>query len=371
MPLPWRNDAEFDVTRDSGMIKLVVRTSAAAQARGNSMAMPSNPLSDSAIPLIDLAPISDGSLSGARQIAPELRRALEDIGFLMIINHGVPQDLIDRTFAQAKRFHDQDMAAKRAVLMNAHNNGYMAMGRYNVRTSRVSEDAMPDMNEAFFIKRERPADDPLVLANRRFAGPNEWPTDLPGFREAILDYTGVVDAMARRLLPALALALELAPDTFDAAFAESQFSFRLSHYPPARRRPGQYGIAPHTDANFMTFLPQSGVPGLQVRMASGEWRDVPHVPGSYVVNTGDMLHRWTNGRFKSTPHRAVPPEDRARYAIPYFFGPHLDTLISCLPSCCSADNPPQYPPITYSDYISWWYDANYNAADQDDLQASG
>ncbi|MDP6829727.1 MAG: 2-oxoglutarate and iron-dependent oxygenase domain-containing protein [Alphaproteobacteria bacterium] len=331
------------------------------------MSTSTDPQTGNAIPLIDLAGLTADEPSAARDLVPDMRHALEEIGFLMIVNHGVPQALIEQTFAQAKRFHDQSMAAKHAVLMNAHNNGYMAMARYNVSTSRVSEDALPDMNESFFIKRERPPDDPLVLAGRRFAGPNEWPADLPGFREALLAYTDTVDALGRRLLPAVALALDLPADTFDAAFAESQFSFRLSHYPAVDRKPGQYGFAPHTDANFMTFLAQSGVPGLQIKMASGDWWDVPHVPGSFVVNTGDMLHRWTNGRFKSTPHRVVPPQGQARYAIPYFFGPHMDSLISCLPTCCDEDNPPRYPPITYDDYINWWYDANYSAAEQDDL----
>ena len=322
------------------------------------------------IPLIDLAPLAGGGLPGAHEIAPALRIALEEIGFLIITNHGVPQELIDATFAEAKRFHDQSLEAKLAVRMNAHNNGYMAMARYNVRTSRVSEDALPDMNEAFFVKRERPADDPLVRAGRRFAGPNEWPADLPGFRETVLAYTDAVDALGRRMLPAVALALDMPADTFDTAFAESQFSFRLSHYPPVRRQPDQYGIAPHTDANFMTFLAQSDAPGLQIQRASEDWCDVPYVPGSFVVNTGDMLHRWTNGRFCSTAHRALPPRDGPRYAIPYFLGPHMDTLIACLPSCCGDGNPPRDPPITYDDYISWWYDENYNVADQEDVGAA-
>ncbi len=221
------------------------------------------------IPLIDLAPLAEGDLPGARAVAPALRVALEETGFLVITNHGVPQELIDATFTEAKRFHDQSLEAKLAVRMNARNNGYMAMARYNVRTSRVSEDALPDMNEAFFLKRERPADDPLARAGRRFAGPNGWPADLPGFRETVLAYTDAVDALGRRMLSAVALALDMPADTFDAAFAESQFSFRLSHYPAVRRRPDQYGIAPHTDANFMTFLAQSDVPGLQVQLASG------------------------------------------------------------------------------------------------------
>jgi len=319
------------------------------------------------IPLIDLALLDDGTAASLERLAADLRHALEDVGFFIIVNHRVAPDLIARTFAEARRFHAQPMAAKQAVLMNRHNNGYMAMKRYNVRTSRVSGDAKPDLNEAFFIKRERPADDPLVVAERRFAGPNEWPADLPGFREAVLTYTDALDRMAKRMLPAVALAVDMPADFFDAAFAESLFSFRMSHYPKAEPEAGQYGIAPHTDANFFTFLAQSEVPGLQMMASSGAWHDVPYVPNSFVVNSGDILHRWTNGRFVSTAHRALPPTNGPRYAIPYFFGPHLDTEIRCLPSCCDADNPARDPPIAYGDYMTWWYDSIYNADDQRDL----
>ena len=87
------------------------------------------------------------------------------------------------------------------------------------------------------------------------------------------------------------------------------------------------------------------------------------------MNIGDMLHRWTNGHYQSTAHRALSPTGRDRYAIPYFLGPHLDTMIECLPTCHGPGNPPQLPPISYSDYIVWWYDANYNASVQADLSA--
>ena len=92
---------------------------------------------------------------------------------------------------------------------------------------------------------------------------------------------------------------------------------------------------------------------------------MPYVPGLFAVNSGDMMARWTNGRFKSTPHRAVPPVGRHRDAIPDFLGPHLDTVIACLPTCQGPDAPPKHPPITYSDYLHWWYDANYDAKRQD------
>ncbi len=322
------------------------------------------------IPIIDLGPYFAERPGAAATTAAELGRALRDIGFLVIVNHGVPRALIDATFAEARRFHAQPMAAKLGLRMNEHNNGYMVLGRYAVWTSDVNANDKPDLNEAFFVKRERGADDPLVRAGRRFAGPNQWPADLPGFRDTVLAYTEAVDALGRRILPLCATALDLPPHTFDAAFADSQFSFRLTHYPPVAAEPNQFGIAPHTDANFMTFLAQSEVPGLQVRMPDGAWADVPYVPDSFAVNSGDMLQRWTNGRFKSTPHRALPPVGRPRYAIPYFMGPHLDTEIACLPTCEGPGNPPRYPPITYAAYLDWWYDANYNASDQRDVVAA-
>ena len=319
------------------------------------------------IPVVDLGPYLAARSGASAATATELGRALKDVGFFVVVNHGIPQTLIDDTFAEARRFHAQSMDSKLALRMNEHNNGYMMLGRYAVWTSDVNANDKPDLNEAFFVKRERAPDDPLVRAGRRFAGPNQWPAHLPGFRETVLAYTEAVDALGRKLTSLCAVALDLRPDVFDDAFAESQFSFRLTHYPPVAAEVNQFGIAPHTDANFLTFLAQSEVPGLQVRTPDGTWADVPYVPGSFAVNSGDMMQRWTNHRFKSTPHRALPPVGRSRYAIPYFLGPHLDTEIACLPTCQGPGNAARYPPITYAAYLEWWYDANYNAARQRDV----
>src|SRR5262249_49750579 len=168
------------------------------------------------IPVIDLGPYFSGAPGAIKTVAAELATALETIGFFIVVNHGIPRGLIDRTFDEARRFHAQPLEAKMALRMNEHNNGYMSMGRYAVWTSDVNANDKPDLNEAFFIKRERPPDDPLGRLGRRFAGPNRWPKDLPGFREAVLAYTDAVDALGRRLLPACALALDLPPDIFDA-----------------------------------------------------------------------------------------------------------------------------------------------------------
>ncbi len=277
--------------------------------------------------------------------------------------------MVARTFAEAERFHTLPISRKLSLKMNEHNNGYMAMGRYAVWTSDVNANDKPDLNEAFFVKRERAPDDPLRLSGRRFVGPNLWPdeADLPGFRANVLDYVSIMDNLARRFLPAVAVALDLEPSWFDAAFTDSQFSFRLSHYPPVEAEANQFGIAPHTDSNFMTFLAQTEIPGLQVRMPSGNWLDVPYIPGSFAVNSGDMLRRWSNGRLKSTPHRALPPIGCHRYAIPFFLGPRFDQLIECLPTCTGPGNPPRWPPITYAEWQAYWYDANYDPKIQKDV----
>jgi isopenicillin N synthase-like dioxygenase len=321
------------------------------------------------IPVIDVADClagRDGALAAA---ARQLRTALTTVGFFVLTGHGVPAALIERTFAEARRFHLLPMDKKLALKLNEHINGYMVMGRYAVRTSDINDNDKGDLNEAFFIKRERAPDDPLARSGRRFVGPNQWPqeSDLPGFRAHVLEYVDVMDRFARRFLPAVAVALDLAPDWFEEAFTDSQFTFRMSHYPPVAAEANQFGIAPHTDSNFMTFLAQTEVPGLQVRAPSGDWLDVPYVPGSFAVNSGDMLKRWSNGRLKSTPHRALPPVGRDRYAIPFFLGPRFDQRIECLPSCTGPGNPPRWEPITYAQWQEYWYDANYHPKLQDDV----
>ena len=321
------------------------------------------------IPVIDIAGYVAGREGALAAAAWQVREALTTVGFFVLTGHDVPEALIERTFAEARRFHLLPMEKKLALKLNEHVNGYMAINRYAVRTSEINRNDKGDLNEAFFVKRERGPEDPLLRSGRRFVGPNRWPEerDLPLFRAHVLEYVEAMDRFARRFLPAVAVALDLAPDWFDEAFEDSQFTFRMSHYPPLDAEANQFGIAPHTDSNFMTFLAQTEVPGLQVRAPSGDWLDVPYVPLSFAVNSGDMLKRWSNGRLKSTPHRALPPKARDRYAIPFFLGPRFDQRIECLPSCTGPGEPPRWEPITYAEWQEYWYDANYDPKLQQDV----
>jgi isopenicillin N synthase-like dioxygenase len=309
-----------------------------------------------AIPILDLGPYLGGEPGADRRLAAELRRACEEIGFYFITNHGVPQRLIDAAFAETARFHAQALADKMALLINDHMIGYLPVGYSTFRSSTVNRNTKHDLNEALFVRRDRTQDDPDVVSGKRWRGLNQWPAALPGFRETMVEYFRTMEALGQKLLPLYALALDLPRDYFLPLFDGAHINLRLSHYPAnAAAEDNQFGIAPHADAGFLTMLPQSEVPGLEIRTNSGKWLAAPSLPGSYLVNTGDTLNRWTNGRFLSTPHRASNNSARERYAMPFFYDPNTDTMIECLPTCCGPDNPPQFEPITYENLRRWYY----------------
>jgi isopenicillin N synthase-like dioxygenase len=155
-----------------------------------------------AIPVIDVADYLAGRSGALEAVARQVHDALTTVGFFVLTGHDVPLTLIERAFAEARRFHQLPMDKKLALKLNDHINGYMVMGRYAVRTSDINDNEKGDLNEAFFIKRERAPNDPLLLSGRRFVGPNLWPeeADLPGFRAHVLDYVDTMDRFTARLV---------------------------------------------------------------------------------------------------------------------------------------------------------------------------
>ena len=295
------------------------------------------------IPILDLA-------APPRALAAELRRINETVGFMTIVNHGVDQALIDATFAMAARFHALPMDTKLALKIDESFQGYLPYKASTARANGLVAIRKPNENEAFFVNPER---DPARPANR-------WPAALPEFGPTTLRYFAAVEDLAQRLLPLYALALDL-PEAFFSERCTTPLSMlRLTHYPPVEYGADEYGIAPHTDSSFITLLAQNPTPGLQLRTTEGAWIDVPPIPGSFVVNTGDVLGRWTNGRFLSTPHRAFNLTGAARYAIPFFFHPNLETRMDCLPGCSGPDNPMRFPEQTVAEYWAWFRGSNYD-----------
>lgn len=312
------------------------------------------------IPVIDLGPYLAGTPGAKQDAALQLRHAFENIGFYFITNHGVAQTLIDETFAAAKRFHDQPLDTKLELKLNEYNIGYLPMRGGTTRHSQLNQNNKPNINEAFFAARDLADDDPDVLADKAFRTPNKWPRELPGFRQTCLKYMDALEALALKLVPLYALALDLPEDYFDDAFAKPMYKLRMSHYPPQEVvEDNEFGLAPHTDTSFMTLLAPNKVPGLSVRGPSGKWIDVPVNDDAFLVNGGDMLRRWTNDRFLATPHRVVNRTGEERYALPFFFDCWAEYEMQCLPTCTGPDNPPRYDPITYVEYMTWFRKMNY------------
>ena len=312
-----------------------------------------------AIPLIDVADYLAGKPGAAAKAAAELRYAFENVGFYYLAGHGIPQALIDAQYEAAARFHALPSEAKLAIRVDEHNIGYMPIPD-KAPPNAAAQGKKPSQNEAFFLRRERTADDPDVIVNRRFHTMNKWPKDLPGFREQTLKYMAAMEALCAKLVPLYALALDLPANFFDRFFEKPHFILRQSRYP--RIDAGDDKVAslvPHTDSGFMTLLPPNKVQGLSILLPSGQWMDAPYVEGAFVVNGGDILHRWTNERFLSTPHRVRNVSGTVRYAIPFFFDPDHDTVIECLPTCQSAARPAKYPPIKFADYALWFSAQRY------------
>lgn len=312
-------------------------------------------------PVIDLSVWPDEDAAPSPALVQEIRGALQDVGFMVLVGHGVPQAVIDGAFAACAAFHAMPLDQKLSVRIDGNNNGYMPVKSTTIRTSTIADNAVADLNEAFFYRPELGPDHPDVLAGRKYRGLNQWPEMPHGFKERGLQYASAMERLASRLRGPLALALDLPSNWFETFFQAPQWVVRFSHYLPNHAKEDVHGLAPHTDASFFTLLPQTEIPGLEVRVGDSEWIAPPYIPGSFVFNSGDMLHRWSNGRLPSTPHRARPPVGQDRYAIPFFYGPDWDAEIAAAPSCVELGAAPSWPAITYANYMAWWYETNYGS----------
>lgn len=318
------------------------------------------------IPIIDLGPCLAGEPGAIERASRELHAALTDIGFYFVVNHGVPPDLIRKTFDQAARFHALPLDRKMEVRIDRHNVGYLPMRGDTLRTSTVQTVTKPNLNEAFFVACDLPGDHPDVVADRRFRSANRWPSDLPGFRETVVAYCDTMERLVRRLVPLYARALGLPPTYFDAPFAEPQYKLRMTHYPnqPALAD-DEFGIAPHTDTSFLTLLAPNDVPGLSIRSQDGRWIEAPVLPDAYLVNGGQLLQRWTNDVCLATPHRAVNRSGGERYALAFFCDSTIDWPIAAAPTTVGPDRPPKYATTCYTDYMVEYQKRTYDLLNTD------
>lgn len=300
------------------------------------------------IPILDLAQ-SDGKL------APALDQAFREIGFASVVNHGVPLATIRSLYEAANAFFDLPSEAKRQVARPRpdQNRGYIGYGEETL--ARLGgRQTPPDFKEIFSIGPFDLPDDAYYTgpaAYPSFAS-NLWPSNPPDLQPAMRAYWQAITVLAQRMLGISARALGLPADYF-AAMTNRQISMlRLICYPPYEQPPqdGQLRAGVHTDLNMLTFVhANSDTGGLEVRARDGAWVAPSAAGDAFVVNVGDILMRWTNDYWVSTPHRVANPPDgwRARrISIPFFFQANYDTVVECL----RRGETPKYPPVSVGAY---------------------
>ena len=309
------------------------------------------------VPVIDFTPFSEESLTERQSTAREICQACQDIGFMYLSNVDIDQELIERVFEESRHFFDLPLEIKNQV---AWSDPYSNCGYVGLERERLDDAKPGDLKEAFNVGKINNECDPEPTAIV-----NKWPPGETAFRATILEFYQACVEAAERICQAFAIALGLPESFFVDRHNEQNYTLRLLHYPPIKHapQPEQIRAGEHSDYGSFTLLFQDEIGGLEVETAQGTWIEAPCLPGTIVVNTGDLMQRWTNHVFCSTKHRVRIPTDnrvqKSRYSIAFFCQPNFDTEISCLENCQGPARPPLYPPILSGDYLFSCLQATY------------
>lgn len=281
----------------------------------------------SRIPVIDL-----GVLRGADSAAEtdRLRSALHETGFLYVTGHGVPESVVEAVFAAAREFFALPLEDRLAIdeVHSPHFRGYTQLGN-ELTQGRADQRDQLDVGPEREPLQLGP-DDPAYL---RMTGPNLWPDALPSLRPAVLAWYDEARRVSIELLRCIAVALGQPADWFDPWFDDDNHDhLKVIRYPGSLVRAGDQGVGAHKDYGWLALLVQDDLGGLQVQALDGTWIDATPLPGTFVVNIGEMLEVATAGYLRATVHRVVsPPTTQDRYSIPFFLGPRLDATVPAIP----------------------------------------
>ncbi|MDH3300052.1 MAG: isopenicillin N synthase family oxygenase [Acidimicrobiia bacterium] len=319
--------------------------------------------STSSIPVIDLS-------RAPTAVAADLLTAYGEVGFAYLVGHGVDDRLVAETFDAAYRFHALPVEAKLSVELDDRHRGYIAINTSTDRNTELATVTKPNQSASFMMMREAGPDDPAVAAGHYLAGPNQWP-ELSGFRATLERYHEALSRLGARVMALFfdALGAEDASALVDRWFEPATTWLRLLHYPPQEPQPDLYGSAPHVDYGAITILAQDEVGGLQVKASDGTWLDVPYRDNSFVLNTGSMMVRWSNGRLKATPHRVINRSGRERYSIPFFYDPDVTTVVEPLSCCVDDSRPARFGPELFGDFLRRELTAGYDRHASSDTSA--
>ena len=306
------------------------------------------------IPVIDIASIAGDDEAAKKQTASEIRSAAINIGFFYVSNHGIPDKIIEASRQAAEDFYAQpaDVKAQYDVNVMKRHKGYVPIGGLSADPTIV------DHQEGYEVGIELPEDDPDYVAGSPLHGPNIWPSEVPHFKRDVYGFFEHAMGLGRNLYRLIALALNLPEDHFESMVTKPCAQLRILYYPATDPEKAETGIGAHTDYESFTLLWQNEN-GLQVQNRAGDWIEAPPIDGTFIINIGDMMMRWTNDLFVSTPHRVINSSGNKRYSMALFFAANHDTIVECLPTCQDDSNPPKYPPTHFGYWIENMHTYSY------------
>ncbi len=286
--------------------------------------------------------------SQRQKFVSQLGRALEDVGFFAVVNHGVDATLIQTAYGLAQEFFELPEAIKRRYedLTWHGQRGFTSFGREHAK-----DHPFPDLKEFWHVGRELPPDSPGALSYL----PNMVPTEVPQFHPVMTQLYAQLETCAIELLKACALYLEEPETLISDMVRDGNTILRVIHYPPVPpdAHPASLRSAPHEDINLITLLCEATADGLELLQRDGDWLPIRSLPGQIIVDSGDMLQQLTNGIMKSTTHRVVnPANDRERrFSMPFFVHPRPEVDLSPLASCIDRLGEQRFPNIAAGTYL--------------------
>jgi isopenicillin N synthase-like dioxygenase len=305
------------------------------------------------LPVIDLSPfISGGDYEERKHIARTLRAACIDIGFFYVTGHGFSRNELDAVLAEGRSFFALPLEQKMKVLSrNVDMPGFVRTGGLDPEKNR---DQAVDIKERLSITRELMSGEEARPDSR--IGRSQWPPreKLPAFESTMKNYIARLRSVSGALNHAFALSLDLPENYFDALYQRPDMTLTFNFYPPvdpAKLTSTQWSFSPHADYTAFTVLLQDSSGGLQARNAAGDWIDVAPKPGTFVVNVGNLLARWTNDLYASTLHRALHVGNAPRISAAFFVYPDAATIVRCIETCREPNNPPRYQDVTTAEYV--------------------
>ncbi|HEX4374203.1 MAG TPA: 2-oxoglutarate and iron-dependent oxygenase domain-containing protein [Puia sp.] len=301
------------------------------------------------IPVVDLSDFLSGDENKKKAFVQSLGKAYEDVGFVAVKNHGIPDELIADLYKYVQQFFSLPLDKKKNYEKPelAGQRGYTSFGKEHAKGSDA-----PDLKE-FFQFGQTVEDDDAVKSEYP---PNVTVNEVPQFTPTFFKAYRAFEKSGAALLRAIALYLSLDENYFDEYIHNGNSILRAIHYPPITHEPrSAIRAEQHEDINLITLLVGASAGGLQILTNQNEWVEAISLPEQIVVNVGDMLQRLTSNKLKSTTHRVVnPPRSMwhtSRFSIPFFLHPKSEMSLACLQSCIDAAHTKAYPDVTAGEYL--------------------